>query len=78
MFDASPTPSPSPRCDDPQTSELLGTIRCLKGFVVCFQPNAAGLSDAGANNCSVVLAVNAGGGLHDRGLVELGRMLSLL
>jgi hypothetical protein len=26
VFDASPTPSPSPRCDDPQPSELVETI----------------------------------------------------
>ena len=74
VFDASPTPSPSPRCDDPQPSELVGTIRCLKGFVVCSQPDD-GLSDAGANSCSISLALDAGGGLHGWRLVELGHLL---
>jgi hypothetical protein len=82
-FDASstlsPTPSPtssaSPRCDYPPPCEVIGTVGRGKGLAVCFQPN---LSDAGANKCSGIVAVNGGGGLHDRGLVELGRMLSLL
>ena len=64
-----------------------------EGVVACSQPDAGSdaLSDSVAdaqpdhthshapdNNRSISLALNTGGGLHDRGLVELGRMLSLL
>ena len=46
----------------------------MKEVVVCSQPDD-GLSDAGANSCSIRLTLNASGGLHGRGLVELGHLL---
>ena len=45
-----------------------------EGFALCSQPDD-GLSNAGANNILVILTLDAGGGLHDRCLVQLGHML---